>query len=137
MQPRSILGTLTLALAVLAGSAAAQQDEQVFNISGATLFSDWFGTLSQFNDVVDIDGDGNVTYVDGNFVPHADPLVYAFPQPGDSRLPAVTEVGGVLQDPFRAQDPNPTGNYENGSIWWIAQYRGHGSGNGLKDLVNM
>jgi hypothetical protein len=114
---RSALAILTLgALLCTAGLAQAQtQEEQVFNISGATLLSSFFNTRAGINDFIDVDGDTNVTGAG-----FSDPLMYV-PTP-------------IPSGSFRAQDAQP-GTPGQGSIWWIYQYRGHGSGNGLKELV--
>ncbi|NBB95938.1 MAG: PEP-CTERM sorting domain-containing protein [Planctomycetes bacterium] len=92
------------------GIANAQQDEQVINVSGATLFSDFFSKTASVNDWIHVDGDDYQTY--GVFQK-------------DTLAPSTTS-GAAFRSQAAGQD----------EPWWLYQYRGHGSGNGLAELVN-
>ena len=76
------------------------------NISGATLFEAFFKSPASTNDYIDADGDG----IKGFSV--SDPLT---------------------PDKLATQW---TGSLDSLTTYWLVQYRGVGSGNGLADLVN-
>ncbi len=111
------LHQVTLVAAIIvsltAGGAFAQQQEQVFNISGATLFKDFFPTEASTNDFIDVDGDGLIT---GQPLYAKDDLTQT---KASSSSALVNQVSGT-------RGPGP---------WWAYQYRGHGSGNGLAEMV--
>jgi len=74
------------------------------NISGASLFFDFFKAPASTNDFIDADGDGR----------------FGFNSSGS---------GGWYVDQL-AEDWEPV------TTWWLVQYRGVGSGNGLVEFVN-
>ena len=80
------------------------------NISGATLFEDFFPAAEATNDWIDADGDG--------FAQFNDPIV------GDPNYPAGTDQ--LARTP--ACGPFDT--------YWVVNYRGVGSGNGLAEFVD-
>jgi hypothetical protein len=93
----------TAALLAVATSTAVGQN--VVNISGATLFEDFFTAPSSTSDFLDIDNDGVITELDnGNFV--------------------FDQLAGT---------GNSVANVQ--SNYFAVQYRTVGSGNGLGDLV--
>jgi hypothetical protein len=85
-----------------ASGALADIPEREINISGATLFTNFFLAPASTNDWIDADGDG-----DYGCCP---PDQLAMDSPGDC--------------------PNEW------ATWWIVQYRGVGSGNGLAEFVD-
>ena len=94
--------TLTALLgAAFAPAAIVIQGDEV-NISGATLFADFFAAPGSTNDWIDVDDDGIWGF---------DPVNWTV----DQLAPVFT--------------CNWTG-------WWLVQYRGVGSGNGLGELVD-
>ena len=95
------LSVLALAGTPLLAVASDPSGGQV-NISGATLFADFFAVPALTNDFIDADGDGFYGY---------NPVVPPFV---DQLAPAF--------DCF------------SWSGWWLVQYRGVGSGNGLNEF---
>jgi len=87
-----------------------------FNISGATLFADFFGFPAATNDFINVDGD--VTPCAGT------PLFAGFADTNcDTFADAVDQLA-----------PNWTCSCWNGH--WLTQYRSVGSGNGLAEFVD-
>lgn len=116
MKTRFLIAMVAAVMISAVGVANAQQDEQVINISGATLFSAFFNQTASVNDFIHVDSDGYHTYGLGNR-----DVLFDVSDP-------IPTVNGT--DTFR---PQISGRNER---WWIYQYRGHGSGNGLAELVN-
>ncbi|MCA9294718.1 MAG: hypothetical protein KDA20_12995 [Phycisphaerales bacterium] len=104
------IGRLVAACGAACGLAGiAQADPWVINISGATLFENFFRAQASTNDYYDVDGDG---------------ICGACPAPND--------VAESLARPFSstAVTPYPANAH------WVVQYRSTGSGNGLAELVS-
>ena len=122
------MATACIAALLLAVPAVMAQPQQV-NISGATLFKDFFTKPASTNDFINVDFDQ--VWADPNpwtcydepcawvdfagfikcpcdYTSYVDQLAPAFDPPGSCAFPATTE--------------------------WIVNYRGVGSGNGLADL---
>lgn len=110
---RKFLGVTGFAAALLAPAAMASNCPNItcttsyrqVNISGATLFRDFFNAPANTNDWIDANGDGCSGYL-----PPLCPTIQA-------QQLALTNVN----------DPNN---------WWVVQYRGVGSGNGVQELIN-
>jgi len=98
------LVAFALAGTPLRAAADTIQGGQV-NVSGATLFQDFFTAPASTNDFIDADGDGLHGY---------DPFTPPFV---DQLAPAYACGGGWIG-------------------WWLVQYRGVGSGNGLNEFVD-
>ncbi len=98
---------ITAAVALVAQNRRVHADPTILggevNISGATLFRDFFQAPASTNDWIDADGDGFFGF-NPNTPPYVDQLAVAW-------NPSVT-------------------------TWWLVQYRGVGSGNGLSELVD-
>ena len=94
--------SLLLVVGLVSASALAQPtyDYEV-NISGATLFRNFFTAPASTNDWIDVNGDGVIGF---------DPF----------RVPVVDQLAPLY----------PT------SGWWLVQYRGVGSVNGLGEFVD-
>jgi len=97
-----LLAVTLLAVPFAVGQPAYQ--EQV-NISGATLFENFFKDEASTHDWIDVDGDGYWGFRLSN--------------------PFLTDQ--LALDPWNTSDPNS---------FWVVQYRGVGSGNGLAELVD-
>ncbi|MCC7147054.1 MAG: PEP-CTERM sorting domain-containing protein [Phycisphaeraceae bacterium] len=108
------LSVLATAGAPQAWAAAAYPSGQV-NVSGATLFRDFFAAPASTNDWVDVDGDG----------------VFGF-------NPDTGETDQLATDPTIHNPGNPATYNVTFSVptYWQVDYRGVGSGNGLKEMVN-
>jgi len=97
-----ILGIALIGGAVAAPAAVVIQGDEI-NISGATLFTDFFSTPNSTNDYIDVDDDG---------------------------------VFGFDPDTFLVDQLAPTYTCPDWLGYWMVQYRGVGSGNGLAELVD-
>lgn len=82
----------------------AEAEEHQVNISGATLFANFFHAPASTNDWIDADGDGIWGY--------------------DTSRPVEDWVDQLALD-----------DYTSPNTWWVVQYRGVGSGNGLYEMV--
>jgi len=91
-------------IGLMSSDGLAVTDQQV-NISGATLFANFFHAPASTNDWIDVDGDGIWGY--------------------DTNRPVVDWVDQLARDNYAGDTCN----------WWVVQYRGVGSGNGLYELV--
>jgi hypothetical protein len=102
-----------LAIVATAGGALAQDTTTAgqVNISGATLFVNFFTVGGSTLDYIDVDGDGKFG---GATVADVDQLAQTYTSLG--------EVQGAT--------------FGTGEDWWAVNYRGVGSGNGLKHMVN-
>jgi hypothetical protein len=124
MSTRMILG---FGLVVLTALPMAAADPVQVNISGATLFANFFSKEASTNDFINVDNDqawADTTYCDYadchwvpfagflscpcDYISYVDQLAASFDPPGSCNLPA--------------------------SAWWLVNYRGVGSGNGLAEL---
>jgi hypothetical protein len=97
------VGVVLSLLNVSAVSADTIIDGGEVNISGATLFVNFFEAPGSTNDWIDVDGDGWSGFQD--YPPYVDQLAPLFGCP-------------------------------DWQGWWLVQYRGVGSGNGLKEFVD-
>lgn len=102
-----------LAIVATAGGALAQDTSTAgqVNISGATLFVNFFTVGGSTLDYIDVDNDGKYG---GATVVDVDQLAQTYTSLG--------EVQGAT--------------FGTGEDWWAVNYRGVGSGNGLKHMVN-
>jgi hypothetical protein len=116
---RHILAAAAIAAVAIVGMAtpaALASDNSVdpatlpqVNVSGATLFENFFTAPASTNDWIDADSDGVSGY---------DP----------NRTPIV--------DQLAAEEDDGDWSMVDSSITWVVQYRGVGSGNGLAELVD-
>lgn len=97
----TIVAVSLFAITSVSADVNIQGDE--VNISGATLFKDFFKSPASTNDWIDVDNDG---------------------------------IWGFDPDTWLVDQLAPTFNCPNWSGWWLVQYRGIGSGNGLAELVD-
>lgn len=100
----SMFSTAALLTAAMSSGSYAQS---VINISGATLFEDFFAAPASTSDAIDVDNNGVIT----NFNASPNPIFAQLANTGSSLA-----------------------NVQSGH--WAIQYRAVGSGNGLADLVN-
>ncbi len=112
-------GLLTATALALCAPAAAQTvnlDGGEVNISGATLFADFFFNTGRrsTNDWSDIDGDGRC----------ANPLICGITFPADQLAENFNQTTCTVDE---------TGD---GRSWWLVQYRGVGSVRGLGEFVD-
>lgn len=98
---------LSLIVVALLGRGFVSADVNIqgdeVNISGATLFKDFFKSPASTNDWIDVDDDG---------------------------------IWGFDPDTWQVDQLAPTFTCPDWSGWWLLQYRGVGSGNGLAELVD-
>ncbi len=116
-----------LLLASLPASDALGQPQQV-NIAGATLFVNFFTKPASTNDFINVDGDQawvDITppyvYDDCQWVPFKG----YYPYPCDF-VSYVDQLAPSFDPPGSCSFPD--------TAWWIVNYRGVGSGNGLAEL---
>ncbi len=100
----TLASAFVVALLVLPAARAQTIYGGEVNISGATLFRDFFAAPASTNDFIDVDGDGFAGY-------------------------------NPTMPPFVDQLAQPYTCY-GWSGWWLVQYRGVGSGNGLAEFVD-
>lgn len=106
------IGCLIAACGAACGLAGiAQADPWVINISGATLFENFFRAQASTNDYYDVDGDG---------------ICGACPAPNDIAESLARPFGSVAVTPYPSFTTAP----------WVVQYRSTGSGNGFAELIS-
>jgi hypothetical protein len=102
---RNCINLLVFALLVTSFAVAQPAYQEHVNISGATLFENFFKDEASTHDWIDVDNDGYWGFQVTN--------------------PFLTDQ--LAMDPWSTSDPN---------AFWVVQYRGVGSGNGLAELVD-
>ena len=105
---RNRLASLLVAAGAVIGTGSVAQAQYVINVTGATLFANFFNAPASTNDYIDVDGDGFARRFNTD-----DSLA-----PGASGLPITTATTG---------QNNP---------WWVINYRANGSVTGFQEIVS-
>ena len=105
---RNRLASLLVAAGAVIGTGSVAQAQYVINVTGATLFANFFNAPASTNDFIDVDGDGFARRFGND-----DSLA-----PGASGLPITTATSG---------QNNP---------WWVINFRANGSVTGFQEVVS-
>ncbi len=121
-----------LLLVAMVGATAWAQPHQV-NISGATLFANFFTKEASTNDFINVDND--MKWIDPTCIFSNPNDCIQVPNAGFDPCPClqsgwtdyVDQLAPAFNPPNSCLLPFPP-------TWWVVNYRGVGSGNGLADL---